>query len=146
MKIVIDSREQKPYSFNGTETVAGALTTGDYSVNGLQDNIAIERKTIDDLIGCLSKGRDRFERELFRGKSLDYFCLVVEADLKDIVNHAYRSEMLPKSVIQSLVAFSVRYKMPIWFCGNRQYGQRITESLLVKYGREVEKTWKAINE
>jgi len=144
MKITIDSREQKPYSFE-TETVTGALATGDYSIAGLQDNIAIERKTIDDLIGCLSKGRDRFERELFRGKSLDYFALIVEADLKDIVNHAYRSEMLPRAVIQSLLAFSVRYKMPIWFCGNREYGQRITESLLVKYGREIEKTWKAVS-
>ena len=144
MKIVTDTREQRPYSFE-TETVTGTLSTGDYSICGLEDHIAIERKTIDDLIGSLSKGRDRFERELQRAKGLDYFALVVEADLKDIVNHAYRSEMLPKSVIQSLVAFSVRYKMPIWFCGNREYGQRITESLLLKYGREVEKTWKAVS-
>ena len=145
MKILIDTREQKPYSFE-TEAVTGTLATGDYSIAGLQDHIAIERKTIDDLIGCLSKGRDRFERELFRGKSLDYFALVVEADLSDIAKGAYRSKMLPRAVLQSLMAFSIRYKMPIWFVGNRQYGQRITESLLTKYVREVEKKCEAVND
>jgi len=143
MKIITDSREQKPYSFE-TETVTGTLATGDYSVCGLENHVSIERKELNDLIGCLSQGRERFERELFRGKSLDYFCLVVESSLQDIAEHRYRSKMLPRAVLQSLMTFSIRYKMPIWFCGNREYGQRITESLLLKYGREVEKTWKAI--
>ncbi len=143
MKILIDTREQKPYSFE-TDSLTGTLATGDYSVCGLENHVSIERKTIDDLIGCLSKGRDRFERELFRARSLDYFCLVVEADLSDIAEGAYRSKMLPRAVLQSLMAFSIRYKIPIWFCGNRQYAERITESLLVKYCKEVEKTWKAI--
>ena len=143
MKILIDTREQKPYSFE-TETLTGKLDTGDYSVCGLENHVSIERKELNDLIGCLSKGRDRFERELQRAKGLDYFALVVEADLKDIAQGAYHSKMLPRAVLQSLMAFSIRYKMPVWFCGNRQYGQRITESLLLKYGREVEKTWKAI--
>ena len=143
MIIVSDSREQKPYNFE-TETVTGTLATGDYSIQGLQDHIAIERKTIDDLIGCLTTGRDRFERELFRSRALDYFCLVVEASLKDIVTGAYRSEMSTRAAIQSLVAFSVRYRVPIWFAGNRQTGQMITESLLTKYVREVEKKFKSI--
>ena len=99
---------------------------------------------MNDLIGCLSQGRDRFERELFRARALDYFALVVEADLKDIVNHSYKSEMLPRAVLQSLVAFSIRYKMPIWFCGNREHAQSITESLLLKYAREIEKKFKII--
>lgn len=145
MKILIDTREQKPYSFE-TDSVTGTLSTGDYSVCGLENHVSIERKELNDLIGCLSKGRERFERELFRGKSLDYFALVVEADLQDIANHAYRSKMLPRAVLQSLMTFSIRYKMPIWFCGNRQYAERITESLLTKYCKEIEKTWKAIDD
>ncbi|MFH1933317.1 MAG: ERCC4 domain-containing protein [Pseudomonadota bacterium] len=143
MKLKIDSREKLPYQFN-CPSETGTLSTGDYSVSGLENHISIERKELNDLIGCLSKGRDRFERELFRGKSLDYFCLIVEADLKDIVNHAYRSKMLPRAVLQSLMAFSIRYRMPIFFCGDRATGQLITESLLIKYCREQEKTLKAI--
>ena len=144
MKIVTDTREQRPYKFeNGTMT--GTLQIGDYSINGLQDHIAIERKELNDLIGCLTKGRDRFERELQRSRSLDYFALVVEASLQDIAEGVYRSKMLPRAAIQSLMAFSVRYHMPIFFCDNREYGQRITESLLCKYSREIEKKWGALN-
>ena len=99
----------------------------------------VERKELNDLIGCLTNGRKRFEKELYRGKALDYMALVVEATLSDIVNHNYRSEMQPKAAIQSLLAFSIRYMLPIWFCESRQYGQRVTESLLLKYARELEK-------
>jgi hypothetical protein len=35
------------------------------------------------------------------------------------------------------MAFSVRYRLPAFFCESREYGQRITESLLCKYAREL---------
>lgn len=136
LTIVIDSREQQPYHFDLPTTVAG-LKVGDYSLAGFEDRIAIERKTVDDLITCLSSGRDRFERELERGRDLDYFALVIEADLKSLAGGEYRSRMNPESVIQSLLTFSVRYRLPIFFVGDRQTGQRVTESLLSKYARET---------
>ena len=143
MKILIDSREQLPYQFQADSEV-GALPVGDYSICGLENHIAIERKEINDLIGCLTTGRDRFERELHRGRALDYFALVIEGSLSDLSNGNYRSKMLPKSAIQSLLAFSIRYRLPVWFCENRTYGQRVTESLLCKYAREIEKKAKLI--
>lgn len=141
--IKIDSREKQPYQFEIPSKVA-ALDVGDYSILGLEDCIAIERKTVDDLIGCLTSDRERFEKELYRSRSLDYMALVVEATLSDIVNHNYRSEMQPKAAIQSLLAFSIRYKLPVWFCESRQYGQRVTGSLLLKYCREIEKQFEQI--
>lgn len=118
MIIRIDSREQRPYKFDRPVST-GAMAVGDYSLCNLEDQIAIERKTIDDLIGCLTKDRERFERELHKGKALEYFCLVIEAS--------------PKSMIQSLIAFSIRYRLPIWFAGNRRQAERLTESLLEKF-------------
>lgn len=135
ISLVCDSREQLAYQFK-VPVACGTLGTGDYSIQGFEDKVAIERKTLDDLIGCLTIGRDRFERELIRGMDLEYFALVVETSLSDLANGNYRSKMTPKSAIQSLVAFSVRYKMPVWFAGNREYGQRLTESLLEKYLKE----------
>ncbi len=142
IKIKVDSREQKPYQFKDVEV--GALNVGDYSILGLENHIAIERKELNDLIGSLTTGRERLEKELWRGKALDYFALVVEASLSDIINHNYRSEMDPKSAIQSLLAFSIRYRLPIWFCENREYGARVTESLLMKYANELEKKFNLI--
>jgi len=141
--VKIDSREKIPYEFVG-HSVVGSLTVGDYSIVGLEDHVAVERKELNDLIGCLTTDRERFEKELHRGKSLDYFCLVIECSLSYLVNGHYRSQMNPKSAIQSLLAFSVRHRLPIFFCESRQYGQRVTESLLNKYAREIEKKYKLI--
>ncbi len=141
--ILTDSRENLPYAFSSPTEVIG-LPVGDYSILGLEDYISIERKSICDLISSLTTGRDRFERELFKGKALDYFALVVEASLSDIINGRYRSEMQPKAAIQSLLAFSIRYRLPVWFAESREYGQRITESLLAKFARELEKKYQKI--
>ncbi len=143
IKIIIDSREKIPYRFKNSQT--GILNVGDYSIVGLEDQISIERKELNDLIGCLTTGRERFEKELFKGKALDYFCIVVEGKLLDIINGNYRSQMEPKSAIQSLLAFSVRYRLPIFFCENRQYAERVTESLLEKYAVEVERRFKELS-
>jgi len=145
MQIVIDSREQLPYHFQ-TPAIKGTLATGDYSVLGIENFIAIERKTLPDLISCLCGGRERFEKELYRAKALDYFAIVIEASLSDLANGNYRSQMTPKSAIQSLIAFSIRYRLPVFFVENRSYGARVTESLLLKYAKELEKRAQAMNE
>lgn len=49
MKILIDRREQAPFGFKGeryrgTEIAFGTLDTGDYSLAGLTDKVAVERK------------------------------------------------------------------------------------------------------
>ena len=141
--IKIDTREQRPYEFENPSEV-GTIPIGDYSIAGIEDCVAIERKELNDLIGCLTTGRDRFERELYKGKALDYFALVIEAGLSDIADGNYRSGMNPKAAIQSLLAFSVKYRLPIFFAENREYAQRVTGSLLLKYAREIEKRFNLI--
>ena len=69
MKILIDTREQAPFAFTheryaGTTIEAGTLDTGDYSLAGLTDLVAVERKSLPDLVACLGRERERFEREL----------------------------------------------------------------------------------
>lgn len=143
MKIITDSREQRPYEFENPSEL-GALSIGDYSLAGLENHIAIERKELNDLIGCLTVDRERFEKELSRSRALDYFCLVLECSLSDLINGRYRSQASPKSMVQSLLAFSIRYRLPVWFAESREYGQRVTESLLFKYVREIQKRFEAL--
>jgi len=144
MRIVIDTREQLPYEFQ-VETERCTLPTGDYSIKGAESLVVIERKTTNDLIGCLTGGRERFERELYRGMSLQFFALVVESSLMDLSNGHYMSLMKPKAAIQSLLVLSIRYGLPIFFAENRDYGARATESLLLKFSREMEKRMNAVN-
>jgi ERCC4-type nuclease len=149
MKIIIDSREQAPYSFvppryEGVTVETAALQTGDYSLAGLPDRIALERKSLDDLTGTLTKGRERFERECERGRGFDYFGLVIEASLDDVRGHKYQSQMTPQSLLQTLAAFSVRYGLHVHWCGNRAGGEYMTHAVLSKYLREAEKRLAAI--
>lgn len=74
MKIIIDTREQTPFDFGKFEcpVVTDTLATGDYSLTGLEDRVAAERNSLDDLLGCLiGEGRERFERELVRAAGLE---------------------------------------------------------------------------
>jgi hypothetical protein len=63
---VVDSREQRPLDLAPLRTVPGTLTTGDYSVCGLEHVVAIERKGLSDLLSCIGGERARFEREIAR--------------------------------------------------------------------------------
>ena len=100
MRVIVDSREQAPFSFRGPRyegvTVeVGTLGVGDYSLAGLADKVAVERKELSDLVACLGRERERFERELARGAALDAFCVVVEASWADLAGGKYRSRLNP---------------------------------------------------
>ena len=98
MKIIIDTREQTPFDFGKfeCEVVTDTLATGDYSLAGLEDRCAIERKSLDDLLGCLiGEGRERFERELVCAAGLECFTVVVEVSMQDMAGGNYPSRMKP---------------------------------------------------
>ena len=141
--IVVDSREKKPYRFDGHKTTVQGLPIGDYGLLNCQD-IAIERKSVDDLAGSLTRGRDRFERELQKGAIIPYFSLVIEASVSDLINGKYRSKAVPQSIVQSLLSFSVKYRLPIFFAKSREHGELITLSLLLKYSRMIYQKYHAL--
>ncbi|MBG0789656.1 MAG: ERCC4 domain-containing protein [Desulfovibrionaceae bacterium] len=146
MKILIDSREQKPFTFErfDIQTDKTGLPVGDYSVLGFEDRVAVERKEVNDLISCLmGKDRERFQRELAKGRSYDSFAVVVEASLQDIADGRYRSDMKPHSALQSIAAMMTRYRVPFVFAGTREGAEYMTFSLLQKYLQEIEKRYKA---
>jgi DNA excision repair protein ERCC-4 len=148
MIILTDTREQKPYCFENYPDVqveAGTLATGDYSIPGFDDQVAIERKSLNDLIGCLKgDGRTRFEKELARARHYHLFCVVIEAGFHHIGMKRYHSAMTPQAIFQSLAAFHVRYGIPFLFCGDRDGGQYQTYSLLSKFAYEIEKRFKQL--
>ena len=147
MKIIRDTREQAPFTFGGydCEVLAGTLTTGDYSLAGLVDRCAIERKSLDDLLGCLTgEGRERFKRELARARGLDAFAVVVEASMQDMAEGRYRSRMKPHAALQSVLAFQVRYRVPFLWCGNRAGAEYATFHYLRHYLREAQERLRAV--
>ena len=142
MIIITDTREQNPYSFSkwDVEVQTGTLSTGDYSLLGYEDVVAIERKGIDDLVSCfMGENRNRFERELARARDYELFVVVVEASLTDIGRGRYKSNMNPHAALQSMTTFFIRYSTPFLCCGSRPGAEYMTYSLLAKYVYELEK-------
>ena len=138
LQVVVDSREQCPYRFEGMGAVVevGALASGDYSLHGFGSRIAIERKELGDLIGCLSYGRERFERELVRLRSYEFACVLVESPAHDLRSGCYRSQMDPASAWQSILALQMRYRIPFIFCDDRSDAERTAFDILRHYARD----------
>jgi ERCC4-type nuclease len=103
MQIITDTREQAPYSFSrwpGAIITRAILHSGYYSLQGFQDRVSIERKSLDDLVDCLlGDNRVLFERILVRLRSYRLSAVVIEANLQDLARGRYQSQMKPKSAI-----------------------------------------------
>jgi len=135
-EIIIDTREQTPLTFPTLPSCRGTLYTGDYSIPGFEEHFAIERKSLDDLAGSLGQGRDRFARELHRLRGFDFARLLVVGTRKQIEAHDYRSRMAPASVLGSLDAFEVRYRVPVVFCPTPKVAARQVERWACYFHRE----------
>jgi len=61
--VVVDTREQEPYTFESgcTEVVRRALPAGDYSIEGHEDSVAVERKTLEDFVSTVIRSRKRYD-------------------------------------------------------------------------------------
>ena len=144
--IVIDSREQAPFSFEGypVEVMTGTLTTGDYSVSGFEDRIAVERKGLNDLLGCLTHDRERFIREMERLRGFESAAVVVEAPFDALAEGRYRSRMNPDSAVQSVVSIIQAYRMPFFFAVDRRQAEAFAFDFLRHFCRHTETRFAAV--
>jgi ERCC4-type nuclease len=131
--IAVDTREKRPYRFAISEI--RSLKTGDYSIVGMEDRVAVERKRLEELFDITGRDRERFERELERMAALDFAAIVIEADLPRVLRGAGFSHVSPKAVIGSLVSWCIRYRAHVFFAGDRRHANALTARLLEKYWR-----------
>src|SRR5690606_38166730 len=100
---IIDTREQAPLDLSPLLTISGTLTTGDYSVFGLEHIVALERKSLPDLLSCIGQERDRFDREVQRLLAYPVRVLLVESTWQEIERGDWRSKITPTAAIGSLL-------------------------------------------
>ncbi len=63
---IIDTREQTPLDLSPLRSERGTLDTGDLHGKGLESVIRIERKSLEDLVACVGRERERFDKEVQR--------------------------------------------------------------------------------
>jgi DNA excision repair protein ERCC-4 len=136
--IVIDMREQNPLVFGQLQSVRGMLVTGDYSIQGLQELFSVERKSVEDLVGCcMGENRLRFERELHRLRGFRFKRLLVVGSRHEIELQCYHSRISPKSVLGSLAAWEVRFDLPVVFASTPGEAADQIERWAWYFAREV---------
>lgn len=135
MKILVDTREQCPWEFD-TETVRKALSAGDYSLEGLENKVAIERKSLDDLVQTVIHQRERFHAELKKLQTMQYACVVVEGNFEDLFSGKYRSQAHPNSIFGSVLSIIVDCNVPVYFCSNRQIACHFAKTYLSRVSKK----------
>lgn len=131
--IVIDTREQEPYSFDSrlVAAVRRALPAGDYSVEGMEERVAVERKSLDDFVSTVIHARRRFRAELQKLAGYRAVCVVVEASVADVLLQRYRGEAHPNAVVGSALSIVLDFGVPVFFCGNRQAACQFVQAYLL---------------
>lgn len=152
--VVVDTREQMPYEFAAIHADAAqhrrlihvprevrCLSSGDYSIAGeFESRVAVERKSLADLFSTLGQGRKRFTAELERLAAYDFAAVVVEATWEMVLGDPPpRSELNPKTIYRSVIAWQVRYpRVHWWMCPNRAFAEVTTYRILERFWKERE--------
>lgn len=129
--VISDSREQLPLQFDSPyieKVRVNKLSTGDYSIEGLEDILCIERK------GSLAEfyrnvTQKRFEDELVRMQAYKYRYLVLEFSLSEVMAIPYSlglsakqremCKLSPKYVMGRIAEIQVDYNVNVVFAETR---------------------------
>jgi ERCC4-type nuclease len=148
--VLVDTREQAPLNITAFPTERVGLPCGDYGIAGFSDwnnpAFIVERKTLNDLVGCLTNERDRFMREVEKLRQFRFHALVIEALEAEISFHHYRSDATPQSILQTLAALQVRAGLHVLWCADPERAARCVERLVRQFVRGIEKDYRLIGQ
>ena len=125
--IVTDTREQAPLF---VDLRAVTLKTGDYSIVGFEKIMAVERKSIADLIGSVGKGRARFLREIRRLAKFKYPAILVEGTPRAILAAPHFGRVTGKVALATLISWSAVYRLPVLYADDRYMARYMTSAFL----------------
>lgn len=176
--VLIDTQEGQPFSFHGLQADADKEhrplvvpvrwlclgrhphSKGDYSIEGLQERIGVERKSREDCWGTVlgwetqtekklrdknateaTPRRERFKRELENLAKLDAALVVVEASLEDCLTNVPEWGSKPahenrKIFNRSILSMMQDFHVPWLFCDSRRLAEIETFRYLERFWRK----------
>lgn len=130
--VLVDTREQQPYSFVQLHPnwIGGlkftTLKTGDYSIDGMESLLALERKSMVDAIQSTMSGRERFIRSCERLAKFRWKAILIEATYEEMKSN-YRdqdedllTEAHPNAVCGTYDAIEAKFGIPIIYTSRRR--------------------------
>jgi len=141
---LVDTREQEPFKLfaNHPNWIGGekrvTLKTGDYTVEGMESLLALERKNLPDIVSCTVVYRRRFLACCNRLAKFRWKAILIEAsyeDLKrDYAELELESEVHPNAVCGTLDAIEAKFGIPVIYTSmNRRLACERAASWLSKH-------------
>ena len=136
--IIIDTREQQPWEFKNYGTTVAKLDTGDYSIDGLQDVVTIERKkSVNEFASNITE--KRFKDWVGRLSKLEYSFVLLEFNLEDVLKYPVGSnipkrmwdkiKISPNYIIKNLLELHLNHNICVLFCDNHKNAEHIAEQI-----------------
>lgn len=137
---LIDTREQRPWDLTPLRSKRATLTTGDYSLVGRDrtGGVTLERKSLSDLLGCISGSRKRFLEVLERMQAYSVRCVIIEDCTWEVFTSgcwgggyelAPYSKVHVNSAVGSVLAWMSR-GIPFLFCETPEVAGRAAARIL----------------
>jgi len=121
--VLVDTREREPFALyaNHPNWIGGelraALKTGDYTVEGMEGLLALERKSLADLVACTVVYRKRFLASCERLARFRWKAIIIEASYEDIKSgfggFDIPSGVHPNAVCGTLDAIEAKLSIPV---------------------------------
>jgi ERCC4-type nuclease len=147
--IIVDTREQLPWEFGFHITAKKKLDTGDYSIEGFEHLLAIERKkSASEIANNITESR--FKDVLDRLGRIPHSFILMEFDIEDIYNFPVGSDVPKKLwdklkisgnyIMKDLVEAQLNHNIHILYCGCAETAERVAVGIMKriyeKYGKE----------
>lgn len=141
--LVVDTREQNALFIKppkGLLLTRNTLAAGDYSIKGFENQVAIERKNLEDFYGSIGNGRSRFKKELEKLRDYYWAALVIEGTEEQVLSGGYYSAMNPESIRGSIVSIEVRFRLGVYYAKDRRSAERWILDRLTKIYKLMRET------
>ena len=143
-KVICDTREKNAWDFEILESCSGmdisCLKTGDYTLEGYESILCIERKaSTSEIAGNLGINKKRFDAEMERISHYPQAFLILEFSMSDLLDFP-RNSGIPvkkwssikingKYLLKSLLEYQVKYGIKILFCDDRDQAFEVCDSI-----------------
>ena len=139
--IIIDTREQQPWTFQEYTTAHQKLDTGDYSIQGLEHIICVERKkSVSEFANNIVESR--FKDVVMRMSQFKYSFLLLEFDLDDVLKYPIGStvpkkmwdkvKISPAFLVKNIIDLQLQHNIQVYFCGSPSNAEKLASYIFKK--------------
>jgi hypothetical protein len=139
--VVVDTREQTPWSFQHYAKANKKLDTGDYSIEGLEDIFCIERKkSVSEVANNIIESR--FNDVLLRLEKIPYSYILLEFSLSQVLSFPIGSsvpqklwnkiKVRPPFILKNITDWQIKHNIKVFFCDSSSNAETLAEYLMKK--------------